>query len=375
MSWKKVASVGGYGYTVTVMRRRDSPILYLRWGDRWQSLEHSDRAEAIIAAKRKSAALLASRGRSRTLRLGQLLELYRDEVTPQKKRPKEDERRIDLWLHVLGAEFDPMHLTGTTLKAFERDRAAGRLSIPDRDLRAAGAKTIREDLAFLRAVFNWAASMASGWLLERNPMDGYELPREINPSRPRAYWEDYLALQDVAARVHPLFGPFMAIIESLGWRVTATCEVRVSDFDPERTETRPHGRLLKRAESDKVGLERWTTIPAAAREALVAAQGDRVGDVWLFPAERSSGPWSRHYARSLLNQAWELAKVPKARRTGFHGFRRKWVDERKHLPEADVAAQGGWLSVRTLDIYRQADEETLLAVAEEPRKLRIRAKS
>jgi hypothetical protein len=44
--------------------------------------------------------------------------------------------------------------------------------------------------------------------------------------------------------------------------------------------------------------------------------------------------------------------------------------ERKHLPRADVAAAGGWLNVQTLDIYDGADDETILAVVEEPRKLR-----
>ncbi len=57
-------------------------------------------------------------------------------------------------------------------------------------------------------------------------------------------------------------------------------------------------------------------------------------------------------------------------RIPFHPYRRKWRRERKHLPWADVAAAGGWLCVQTLDIYDGADDETLLAVVSEPRKLR-----
>lgn len=365
--------MGGYGYSVAVMRRDDSPNYYLREGDRWDSLGHDDLAEALAEARRRSGAALAGRKRGQRLRLGPLFTLYETRVTPTKSKAQraEDERRIEMWTHVLGKDFDPLKLTGTQLKAFERARREGKIKVPGRKLRKVGAETVRHDLAFLRAVFNWSASMASGWLLERNPMDGYELPREINPSRPRAYWEDYLELQKVARTVHPLFGAFMQLIEALGWRVTATCSVLPSDFDPERTKGRPHGRLLKRAETDKVGVRRWTILSADARAALEEALQvtGHVGSRPLFESSVKGKPWSRFYARKLLDKAWEEAKVPEERRVSFHAFRRKWVDERKHLPRADVAAQGAWLSTRTLDIYEHADEDTLRRVAEEPRKL------
>jgi integrase len=381
VGWKKIKSVGGYGHKVAVMRRDASPNLYLRWGaDSWESLGHSDLGDATIAARRRSAALLAAQGSAggRTPTLAELFTLYELQVTPSKKpvQRKEDKRRIALWTYVLGPSFAPLKLTGAQLKAFERARRAGTLHVPGRKLREARAKTVREDLAFLKAVLSWAASMTSGWLLERNPMTGYALPREINRRTPRAYWEDYLELQKVARAVDPLFGPFMALVESLGWRVSAICQLRPSDFDPVRTKTRPHGRLLKRAESDKVGVERWTVISADTRTALeeLLQLTGRVGHHWFFSAKKSKGePWSRHYARDLLRRAWEAAKVPEERRTGFHGFRRKWVDERKHLSDADVAAQGAWLDPRTLKIYQQPDEETLLAVAEAPHKLRFGA--
>src|SRR5690606_10294724 len=105
------------------------------------------------------------------------------------------------------------------------------------------------------------------------------------------------------------------------------------------------------AETDKVGVERWTIIPVEARHALDELMPGKGG--WLFPAERKRGkPWSRHWARKLLMEAWAETDVPRERWTGWHGFRRKWVDERDHLPDHVVAAQGAWLSTRTLDIYR-----------------------
>lgn len=363
---------------MAVVRRAGSPHLYLRWGGKsWESLGHSDLTAAVERARKRSAALLASKGASKgkAPTLSELFAIYELQVTPLKgkRQHEEDRRRIELWTHVLGESFDPLKLTGATLKAFERQRKDGKVHVPDRELKPARAKTIREDLAFLHAVLNWAASMDGGWLLERNPMTGYALPRELNPKRPRAYWEDFVELQKVARNEEPLFGPFLALVEALGWRRSAVCSLRVSDFDPERTKARPHGRLLKRAESDKVGVERWTIINADARAALEDAirLTQRVGDQWVFPSPRLRGEsWSPSYATSLLRQAYEDAKTPEDRRVGFHGYRRKWVDERKHLPDADVAAQGAWLSKRTLEIYQAPDEDTLLAVAEEPRKLR-----
>lgn len=376
-----IESIGGRGYTVAIGRRAGSRNLYIRQGKRWESLGHKDLEAAREEARRRSAALLASHGSAggRRPRLGELCTLYRLEVTPTKSKAqrKEDRRRIDVWLHVLGRDFDPLELSGRTLKDFERRRRAGTLQVPGRKLRKARAKTIREDLVFLKAVLGWAASMDGGWLLERNPMVGYALPREINRRTPRAWFEDYEAVQEVAGKVHPLFGPFMQLVESLGWRVSAICQLRSSDFDPARTRTRPHGRLLKRAESDKVGVERWTVLSAPARVALeeLLRRQARVGAMWLFPAvKRPTRPWSRHYATALLRKAYELAEVPPGRRVSWHAYRRKWVDERKHLADADVAAQGAWLDPRTLKIYQQPDEETLLAVAEEPRKLRLEPK-
>jgi hypothetical protein len=55
----------------------------------------------------------------------------------------------------------------------------------------------------------------------------------------------------------------------------------------------------------------------------------------------------------------------------WHPYQRKWVTERKHLPDVDAAAAGGWKTPRTLELcYRQPDAETMFSVVSEPRKLR-----
>lgn len=67
------------------------------------------------------------------------------------------------------------------------------------------------------------------------------------------------------------------------------------------------------------------------------------------------------------------AELPKLDGSLWHAYRRKWAIERKHLPLKDVAAAGGWKDVNTLlEVYQQSDEESVLAVMSETRKLRER---
>lgn len=55
----------------------------------------------------------------------------------------------------------------------------------------------------------------------------------------------------------------------------------------------------------------------------------------------------------------------------FHGLRRKWVTERKHLADADVAKAWGWRSIATMKrSYQLADEAGVLEAVMESRKLR-----
>jgi len=76
---------------------------------------------------------------------------------------------------------------------------------------------------------------------------------------------------------------------------------------------------------------------------------------------RSGWSWRR---RRLSCPSW---------REGCGIRRRKWATERKYLPLKDVAAAGGWRDTETLlTSYQQPDDETLLAVMNEERKVRDR---
>ena len=65
------------------------------------------------------------------------------------------------------------------------------------------------------------------------------------------------------------------------------------------------------------------------------------------------------------------AGVPRLEHDSFHGLRRKWSTERKHLPGVDVAKAGGWRSIMTMKrAYQQADEVGVLEAVLDPRRLR-----
>ena len=75
----------------------------------------------------------------------------------------------------------------------------------------------------------------------------------------------------------------------------------------------------------------------------------------------------RGHARDLLERAEKLADLEPLEGSDFHAYRPKWSTERKHLPDIEVMAAGGWRDPRSLkNSYQQVDAETLLAVLNEP---------
>ena len=79
---------------------------------------------------------------------------------------------------------------------------------------------------------------------------------------------------------------------------------------------------------------------------------------------------------SLLERAERHAKLSKLKGGLWHPMRRAWATSRKHLPVGDVAAAGGWKDYGTLiRCYTQADNDTILAVMSEPKKVMKKAGS
>ena len=80
----------------------------------------------------------------------------------------------------------------------------------------------------------------------------------------------------------------------------------------------------------------------------------------------------RHLASKWLREAEKLAGLDTQKGSLWHAYRRKWVTERKYLPDVDVAAAGGWKDTQALkSAYQQADTETMLRVVLEAGELRV----
>lgn len=421
--WRK--TVGGYGHTVIVQERSPGSVLYLRWWDpsatgqrtngnqgnwRWRSLGHRDKRLGEEQARTLASRLLGGQQAAVVgkVTLTELFARYEAEVSAHKKgaQPREDARRIELWTRVLGGNRDPETITKGQIARFERLRREGRIEVPGRQLKPNPSRsTIGADIVLLDSVINWA--VAEG-LLAKHPFKGYDRPKTIKPRRPVASYERYERTRRKAEEVDDqgLFGAFFDLIETLGWRVSAVCRLWASDIDRSVGPASPYGRIRKRGEADKEGVEMWVPMNEDARRAVdvVLERSPAIGDTPLFPAPKSdpdeqTKSWSRWHARDLHERAQRAAgygyscpacgaalgneqrecrsekcgqvdrkpRDPAKRLLGFHAYRRKWATERKHLPVKDVAEAGGWLDTRSLELcYQQADEETMLAVVSEP---------
>ncbi len=286
-----------------------------------------------------------------------------------------------LWQGVLGPARDARApSTPRAFSASSRAAARGALSIEGLDLQAQVTEgTIGADIVFLQSVLNWATTVTlpdGRRLLAENPVRAFERPRTKTPRRAVATYDRFLKLRKVADRADPqrLFGPFLDLVEALGWRVSALCRLVAADVDRRRPKKTPHGRIRKRGAIDKEGVEMWVPLSAPARKALdqILRRNPAIGDRPLFPSPRNGNrSWNRWHARDLLERAEELAKLEPLDGSDFHAYRRKWATERKHLPDADVMAAGGWTDPRSLkEAYQHVDDGHCSQSSVKTRKLR-----
>ena len=114
-----------------------------------------------------------------------------------------------------------------------------------------------------------------------------------------------------------------------------------------------------------------TTVPISpeVRAAIDRVMEERpgIGKAFIFPSPKDPSQSLRYeLASDWLREAEKLASVAPMERGLWHAFRRKWATERKHLPDVDVAAAGGWSTPRTLvEIYQQPDSNSMLRVVME----------
>lgn len=392
-------------YSITVYEHPRSPNVWYRvWvpaRDNWKrgSLEHADKDAAIAWADEEAAKL--RRGQS-DLRAGRvtleiLFAMYLKHRSPEKGKAQQsaDKRHAEFWKNVLGPRKDPRKISSAEWKEAKEKRASGQVDargneISDKeDQKPVKPRTVKKTCAWLKSVMNWAAEWKTSrgnYLLESNPLRGFDLPEVKDQSRPVATAEDYEALMEVAdeikmevswpgktGQVRSHFAEILAIVNGTGRRISAVCALRYEDLLLERS---PHGAIRWRADEDKEEREWVAPINEEVRAAVDRARERPPIGGPLFPAPRDpESPISRHLALKWFNQAEKLAELWEDRerpdRFGYHAFRRKWVMERKHHPDADVAEAGGWKSLQALRMaYQQPDADTMLEVVTDSGDLR-----
>ena len=161
------------------------------------------------------------------------------------------------------------------------------------------------------------------------------------------------------------------IVHGTGRRISAVCALKCGDWRPHDG---PHGSLRWPADTDKMGRETVVPVSPSVCAAIERTLRDRsgVGAVPMFPSPGDPRkPIRYELASAWLREAERVAGVEKQDGSLWHAYRRGWATSRKHLPDVDVAAAGGWKSTETLrKIYQQPDPDTILRVVLEAAELR-----
>ncbi len=320
--------------------------------------------------------------------LREIVDAYLEQETPGRsvRERTADRRRAVLWLRTLGPARDPDTIGRREWDAFIEDRLRGTIDSRGRPVapvarRPVRARTVQADCLWLGAVFAWARGwrLASGhYLVEGHPLRGLRAPRERNPRRPVATEERYLAIRAVSddvpmeirwrGRREPQRSHLSEVLDlafHTGRRLSAICKLTYADL---RLDVGPFGSVRWPASTDKLRRELVVPLSPTARTAIDRVLRERPPGcdrpaAPLFPSPTDPDiPMSRHLADDWLRRAERLAGAPPLDGSLWHAYRRAWATARKHLPDVDVAAAGGWKDATTLKaVYQQPDQKGMLA--------------
>ena len=357
-----------------------------------RSLGTGDRA--LAESRAKAIALELARARLTgenppTITLGQVFSFYFQLKAPGLSADwkKTAQTRRNLFEECWGVDKMALDISQTDVDRYRRLRS-GALS-PNRGgrrYRRVREGTLNNELRWLSSVFNWARRhKESGHrLLSENPLHDVTWPKEKNPRRPVASHQRFKRTLEHVDQVDPQgrLRAILSLARYTGRRADAICSLRVSDLlrdpgqvgaalaaagmDERLADHMPHGAVRWSDDRDKMGLLFISPVAEPARAALddYLLRTPRVGDVPLFPAPRDPGrPIRLDLVQKWLLRAEQLADLPKLNGGILHPYRRLWASERKHMPDIDVAAAGGWKDSRALKFsYQHADPATVLKV-------------
>ena len=351
-----------------------------------RSLKHRDRERAKDYALDQASRLRKGSDdlRQGNVTLAHVFAHYTKHRTPRKTEgeQRQDARRVELWTRVLGPDSDPQTVTLAAWEGFIDRSTTG--AIDARGHRVKKARPIRPrgvevDCDWLRWVFSWASKWRTEegrYLMRENPVRGFDVPREQNPRRPVATQDRYEAIRAVSDDVgmearwncrrepqRSYLSELLAIVNGTGRRISAVCQLRYEDL---RLDSGPYGAIRWPTDTDETGRETLVPIGPEVRTAVdrLVTEHPGIGSAPLFPKpEDPTRPITRHLADKWLRKAEQLASLESQRGSLWHAYRRKWATERKHLPDVDVAAAGGWSETTSLKrAYQQVDHATMLQV-------------
>jgi len=304
------------------------------------------------------------------LKLGELFDIYGEEVTPTKgwKSRGYDRAAMRMFLRFFGRNRDPATLSQRDWDRFIRERRAGRIGPSGKPV---SDRMVEYDLKFLIAVLNWAARSRDDrgrLLLDRNPLKGLRKPTEKNPNRVVLTEEEYRALLEVSGRVDWRFHLALILAHETGHRIGAICKLRWCDIDFKG------GTILWRAEHDKSGHEHVTPVTDEALDALEEARRKNPGprEAPVLPAPKSpSNCMGSGLAQGWWVRAERLAGLEPKPGRGWHSLRRKFASDLMDQPLKVLCELGGWKTAKTvLQCYQKADEGQLRKALEARRRSR-----
>ncbi len=402
---------GEKGATVTVYERRPGGLLYARAFDPTRragkggyvrrSLKHRDQDRAKAYALEQAAKLCQGQNEVAQAKttLARLLASYQTHRTPRKSLGDqgEDLRRAAMFTHVFGSQKDPHLISLGEWEAFIEARRCGAIRadgspVVDGKRQPVRTRTVHADCKWLRHVLSWGTKwrdQQGRYLLRENAARGFEAPTEKNPRRPVATTDRYEAIRAVSDSVmmdvrwdghrhkqRSYLSELLDIAHGTGRRISAICGLRYRDLRLEKAGDYPHGAIRWPEDTDKMGRETIAPMSVNVRAAIDRILGERpgLGAACVFPSMKdASKPLRYEVASEWLREAERRAGVPKQSGSLWHAWRRGWVTSRKHLPDVDVAAAGGWKDVSTLrTCYQRPDPQTMLEVVEGGRELRER---